>query len=506
MAEKVIIDPVTRLEGNLKIETEIEDGKVKNAWSTCNMARGFEILLKGKDPRDAQVVCERICGVCPATHGMAASQTLDAAFGANVPANARIVRNLIVAANYIQSHILHFYHLQSLDYLDIMAIPEYSGNDPSLVTVKDKIVKLVQSQDTYPYTPRYEPDEFSVNDPDIVTLAFSHYLQALEMRKMAHVMIAIFGGRMPSYVSSVPGGVTVHPTLDQIAAFKNYLKEFVDIENDDRGFIKDVYYTDVLTLATGPLLPLGTLGIGKAHGNFMSFGMFDLEKSGDYRNRFLPAGIIADGELADVEDLDPEKIFEDVKYSWYSEDCGGRRPQDGKTQYELDKKGAYTFSKAPRYNKKPFEVGPLARMLVKKDKTLLDLAAKHNIEPGGLLARTAARAIECLLVAKAMHEWLDELAENLKAGVRDVCDDKEVPDSGKGRGLVEAPRGSLGHFIEIEGKRIKNYQAVPPTNWNASPRDEKGVRGPIEEALVGTPVPDAKNPNNIVRVIRSFDP
>ncbi len=506
MAEKVVIDPVTRLEGHLKIEAEIEDGRVKDAWSTANMARGFEILLKGKDPRDAQVVCERICGICPAAHGMAASQNLDSAFRAATPANARIIRNLIVGANYIQSHILHFYHLQALDYLDILAVADYSGHDPSLSAVRDRIVKLVQSDDTYPLTPRYEPDEFSVNDPDIVTLAVSHYLHALEMRKKAHTMLAIFGGRMPSYVSSVPGGVTIHPTLDQIAAFKGYLNEFVDIENDDQGFIKDVYYTDVLTLATGPLLPLGTLGIGKAHGNFMSFGMFDLEKSGDYRNRLLPSGIIYNAELADVLDLDPEKLSEDVKFSWYQEDNGGLHPSEGKTQYDLDKKAAYSFSKAPRYNRKPVEVGPLARMLIKKDKTLLDLAVKHNIEPTGALARTAARAIECLLVAKAMHEWLDELTQNLKAGVRDVCDDKDVPETGEGRGLVEAPRGSLGHFIEIEDKRIKNYQAVPATIWNASPRDAKGVRGPIEEALIGTQVPDAKNPNNIVRVIRSFDP
>jgi len=506
MAEKVVIDPVTRIEGHLKIEVEIEDGKVKDAWSTASMARGFEVLLKGKDPRDAQVVCERICGVCPAAHGMAASQNLDAAFGAEVPANARIIRNLIVGANYIQSHILHFYHLQALDYLDVTAVAKYQGNDPTLVTVKDKIVKLIQANDTFPLTPRYDPDEFSVNDPDIVTLAVAHYLQALEMRKKAHAMLSIFGGRMPSYVSSVPGGVTVHPTVDMIAAFKSYLKEFVDIENDDRGFIKDVYYTDVLTLATGPLLPLGTLGVGKAHGNFMSFGMFDLEKSGDYKNRFLPSGIIKGGELAEVQDFNPDKLVEDVKYSWYTEDCGGRHPSDGRTEFELDKKSAYSFSKAPRYDGKPVEVGPLARMLVKKDKTLLDLAAKHNIEPTGALARTAARAIECLLVAKAMHEWLDELTQNLKAGVVDVCDDKEVPSSGKGIGLVEAPRGSLGHFIEVEGKKTKNYQAVPATIWNASPRDAKGVRGPIEEALIDTPVPDPKNPNNIVRVIRSFDP
>jgi len=506
MPDKVVIDPVTRIEGHLKIEVEIEDGKVKNAWSTANMARGFEILLKGKDPRDAQVVCERICGVCPASHGLAASQNLDSAFGADVPANARIIRNLIVGANYIQSHILHFYILQALDYLDVTAVAKYSGSDPSLAAVKDKIVSLVQANDAYPLTPRYEPDEFFVNDPDIVTLAVSHYLQALEMRKKAHVMLAIFGGRMPSYVSSVPGGVTVHPTVDKIMAFKNYLKEFVDIENDDKGFIKDVYYTDVLTLATGPLLPLGTLGIGKAHGNFMSFGMFDLEKSGDYTNRFLPSGVIMDSKIADVEDFDPKKLSEDVRYSWYTEDSGGRHPAEGKTEYDLEKKSAYSYSKAPRYNGEPVEVGPLARMLVKGDKTLLDLATKHNIEPGGALARTAARAIECLLVAKAMHEWLNELTQNLKAGITDVCDEREVPNSASGRGLVEAPRGSLGHFIEIDGGRIKNYQAVPATIWNASPRDDKGVRGPIEEALIGTPVPDAKNPNNLVRVVRSFDP
>ncbi|MEW6189611.1 MAG: nickel-dependent hydrogenase large subunit [Actinomycetota bacterium] len=498
MAQKITIDPITRIEGHLKIEVEVEDGKVKEAYSTAAMARGFEQLLIGKDPRDAQIVTQRICGVCPASHGLAAAQNLDKAFEAKVPDNARIIRNLIVGSNYVMSHILHFYHLAALDYLDVMAIAKYTGKDPRLLAVKDKIVGLVEAEDTYPLTPRYDPDEFSVDDPEIVTTAVAHYLEALEKRKKAQEMLTIFGGKMPCYCTLVPGGVTIHPTPDMIAAFKYHLMDLID-------FVNNVYLADVLAFGTGPLLPIHQLKVGAGVGNFLSFGMFDLGVSGDYKNRFLKSGVIMDGKLEEVGEFDPTKIEEAVKYSWYTEDCGGLHPTEGKTEYDLDKEGAYSFAKAPRYDGKPVEVNTLARMLITQDKGFMDLVNKIGAHPSAV-ARHAARAWECKMVAEAMLDWLDELVDNLKAGNTDICDDKPVPEKGKGIGMVEAPRGCLLHCVQIEGKKIKRYQVIAATNWNVCPRDDKGQRGPIEEALVGTPVPDPNNPINVVRVVRSFDP
>lgn len=498
MKKKIIIDPITRIEGHLKVEVEVEKGKVVKAHSSGTMARGFEILLEGKDPRDAQQITQRVCGVCPASHSLASSQCLDMAFGTVVPDNARIIRNLIAGSNYLQSHILHFYHLNALDYLDILAIANYKGLDPKLNEIKRKVIGLVKSGDTYPLTPRFEPDEFTISDPEIVTMAVAHYLEALEMRKTAHVMLAIFGGKMPMSTTMVPGGVTIHPTVDMIAKFLSYLRSLIK-------FVNEIYLKDVVTLGTGPLLSLGQLGVGKSCGNFLSYGMFDLGKSGDYTNRFLPSGVIMNNEIKKVQALDPLKITEAVRYSWYAKECGKKHPAQGKTEYQIDKKNAYSFLKAPRYNGQVMEAGPLARLLVKGDKTLLNLAMKYQIQLGAL-ARIAARAIECKLVAEEMEKWLYELVTNIKSGKKDICNEKSVPNNSQGMGLVEAPRGALGHWIEIEKKRIKNYQLVVPTTWNASPRDEKNQPGPLEQALVGVPLPDPENPINVIRVVHSFDP
>lgn len=496
MAEKLVVDPMTRIEGHLKIEVEIENGVVKDAWSSGTMARGFEILLKDKDPRDASRITQRICGVCPTGHAMASAYNLDSAFGVDLPENARLIRNLILGSNFIQSHILHFYHLSALDYLDVMAVANYGGTDSKLLETKKKIVGLVEAGDTSPFTPRYEPDEYSVNDPTVVTTAVTHYLEALEMRKKAHKMCSIWGGKMPIQMASVVGGVTVHPSVDKIAAFKYHLLELLN-------WIENAYLGDILQLGTGPLLPLAQLGVGKGVDNFIAYGAFDMDKGGS--EKLLPRGTIFNGEISQVKDMDSDRIKEAVTHSWYTDDCGTKHPSDGKTEYDVDKKGAYSFVKAPRYNGKPMEVGPLARMLVKGDKTLLGLVKDYGVKVGAV-ARHAARAIECKVVAEAMVSWLEELVENLKDGNNDINDEKEIPDKGEGMGLVEAPRGALGHWIKIKGKKIENYQCVVPTTWNAGPRDDKNQRGPIEEALIGAPVPDPSNPNNIVRVVRSFDP
>ncbi|MHB8780295.1 MAG: nickel-dependent hydrogenase large subunit [Candidatus Geothermincolia bacterium] len=486
---RIIIDPVTRIEGHLRIDVEVENGVVTDCWSSGTMFRGYEMLLKGKHPWDAQQVTERICGVCPMVHGTASSYCLDDALGVDLPDNARIIRNLMLGSNYIQSHILHFYHLAALDYIDITAVGKYTGSDPALTALKDKVVGLVQAGDVYPFLPRYESPDY-VADPTIVTTLVSHYVQALEMRKKAQEMIAVFYGRMPSFVGTIPGGVTQKPTIDRIAAVESRLAEL-------RNWIDNVYVQDVLLVAE--TYKAIANGIGFATGNFLSYGVFDQDSNG--KEKFLPSGVIMGGAASD---FDETKITESVKHSWYKDETEGLHPSRGKTDPEVtdhEEDGKYSFLKAPRYDGKSMEVGPLARMLVKKPQLFLDVVNKYGITQPGLVARHGARAIECKLVADEMAKWLAQLQPG-----RPIWDKKDIPDEGQGRGLVEGPRGALGHWISIKAGKIDNYQAVVPTTWNASPRDKDGQRGAIEQSMIGIPVPDVDNPINVVRNVRSYDP
>ncbi len=496
MGKRITVDPITRIEGHLKIEVELENGKVKDAWSSGTMARGFEALLTGKDPRDASWVTSRFCGVCFSVHTMASAAALDEAFGAQVPEGGRILRNLIMASEYLYDHIIHFYHLTALDYLDIMAIANYKGKDPELLAVKDKIVGLVKRGDTYPLTPRYEPDDFSVADPDIVIMAVKHYLDALKVQVTAKNMGAILGGRAPHFQSIVVGGVTQVPSAEQLGRFKSMLAEVT-------AFIKDVYMKDVLLFGTGPLCPLAKLGIGGGHLNYLCYGSFPEDASG--KNLFFKPGVIKNGNIPKPEKFDQQKVTESVKHAWYR-DKDPVHPYDGEQVFDLDKSDAYSFVKAPRYDGMPMEVGPLARMFVMQEPNLMGLV-KKGVKPGAV-ARHAARMLETVLLADQMQVWLAQLIDLMgKPGFRvHDTDNYEPPSSGQGSGYYEAPRGALGHWIKIKDKKIENYQAVVPSTWNASPRDEKGQRGQYEESLIGTPVPDPENPINIVRVIRSFDP
>lgn len=498
MAKKITVDPVTRIEGHLKIEVEIDNGKVINAWSSGTMARGFEALLLGKDPRDASYVVSRFCGVCYSVHQIASARALDAAFGAKVPWGGNLIRNLVMGAEFIYDHPLHFYQLSALDYIDIMAIANYKGKDKDLLAVKDKIVGLVKANDTYPLTPRYEPDEFCVKDPDLVITAVKHYLDALKMHLAARNMGAIWGGRTPHYQNIVVGGVTSYPDINQVARFRTMLDK-------QKKFIEEVYIPDVVTFGTGPLWPLAKLGVGGGHYNYLSYGDFQLDPEG--KKLVFPAGVIIGLNPANikVDPVDTKKITESVKYAWYKENKPVH-PYNGEQIFNLDKKEAYSFVKAPRYDGKPLEVGPLARMIVAKNPTILDLVAK-GAKPGAV-ARHAARAIETKLMVDACYTWLDQLmTEMTKPGFK-IHDTEHwnPPDKGEGAGFHEPPRGALGHWIKVKDKKIANYQAVVPSTWNASPRCENGIRGQYEEALIGAPVPDPKNPINVVRIIRSFDP
>lgn len=493
---KIVIDPISRVEGHMKVEAMVENGVVKEAKSSGMMYRGLENVLLGRDPRDAARIVQRICGVCPTSHGLAASFALDEAYAVNgvITDNGRILRNLIQGANFVQSHILHFYQLAALDYVDVAACADYSGNDPELIKVRDFIARGHLG----PFVPRYEGD-YRLSKKENVT-AVSHYVQALNMRRMAHEAVAIFGGKMPHNMSIVAGGVTAAPSVDAMAAFLWRIEQLSD-------FIDNCYLPDVLLVAERYS---DYFGVGAGCKQFLSFGVFDLDSDPDLtkRHRWLPQGIVK-GDLK-LRRLEPQKITEEVQSSWFV-DHGALHPYDGSTIPARDKAGAYSWIKSPRYDGEVLEVGPLARILVSYasgDKEVQGMVQgvldKFNASPEALfsvLGRHAARAIECKLVAEKLKSWVLQLQPGQPSFT-----DFNLDVTSRGMGLHEAPRGALGHWIVIEGGKTKNYQAVVPTTWNAGPMDAKGQPGPIEQSLIGTKVKDQHNPFELVRIVRSYDP
>ena len=470
---KIVVDPVTRIEGHLKVEVTVAEGKVVEARTTGGMFRGFEIILKGRDPRDASQISQRICGVCPTGHCQASVLSLDNAFGVTPPTNGRIIRNLILGANYVQSHILHFYHLAALDY--------------------------VKGPDTSPFIPRYEGPDFYRLPKEINDAAVGQYLKALDMRMKAQEALAIFGGRMPHVQGVMVGGTSQKPNADMIVDYVWRMKEI-------QQFVHGTYVPTVYLVA-GAYKDLFSVGTGCK--NFLSTGVFPLDN--EDKTHLLKRGVYTDGK---DYPLDPMLIREQVKYSWYEDSCTNRHPFDGCTIPQYPKATGYSFIKSPRYNGKPHEVGPLARMWITNPpvsescKKFLGKPASADVRVRDLgpaafsiMGRHAVRAEECAVVVDKCIEW----ALQLKPGV-DSFKPAPVPDAAKGMGLNEAPRGSVSHWIVIKNKKIENYQVVSPTLWNAGPRDDSGVPGPMEQALVGTPVSDPQNPINVVRVVRAFDP
>jgi Ni,Fe-hydrogenase I large subunit len=506
MAQRIVIDPITRIEGHLKIEVEVENGVVTNAWSSGNMARGIEVLLQDKDPRDAPYITSRICGVCEGVHAIASSFCLDNAFDVQVPEAGRIMRNIYCSSQYITDHYIHFYVLSALDYLDIMAVADYAGNDEGLLAIRDKIKYLYSKNDLSPFTPRYEPDEYCINDPETVTTLVSHYIQAIEAKARSSKLRAMITGVQPHFNSTMVGGCTATPTVEQ-------LREIKQIWQQELDFVKNVYIKDVVDVGTGPLIDLATMGLGGGTQNYLCYPMFpkddpasSADRSFGGRNHMFKGGAIIGSALNTAEDVDYDEITESAKYSWYDypDDNKGLHPYDGITQLNAKKEDAYSFVKAPRYKGQPMEVGPLARGLVNQYPGLMSLI-EAGVKPGAV-ARHYCRAVESQSIAEAGLEWVEKLTEMALGGTVVGMKDVPVPDSAQGFGVWDAPRGALGHWIKIENGRTKNYQIVVPSTWNASPRDENGVMGPYESSLIGCPVPDVDNPINIVRIIRSFDP
>ena len=446
-------DPVTRIEGHLNITIDIDTvngvRQVVDAKATGGLFRGFEKLLIGRDPRDAQHITQRICGVCPVAHGMAAVKNLDAAFGVTIPENALIMRNLVNGSNFVESHILHFYMLSVPDFVEGPAMPPWQAD--------------------------WEVDRrFSKAENDALV---GNYVQALTMRRKADQMTAIFGGKVPHPPAFISGGFTCTPRQERIDMFNSFLDELIP-------FVRNVYIPDVKLLAA-KYPEYFTFGQGYEH--LMSFGVFDLDSTGG--NRLLAQGHIENGSK-NVQALDVNQITEHVSHSWF-EDGVALNPNSGKTVPQNPKDKAYSWLKAPRYNDLPYEVGPLARMWVNGD-------YQNGIST---MDRHLSRAYECLKVAEAMRTWVNNLDP---AG--DVYTKPTLPDTATSYGLTEAPRGALGHWLEITAGKLSRYQVISPTTWNCAPRDDAGLPGPIEQAILGTPIENPNQPIEVMRIIHSFDP
>jgi len=498
VANKIIIDPLTRIEGHLKIETVVEDGVVKDARSTGNMFRGIELILHGRDPRDAQAITQRICGVCPQSHGLAAAQNLDSAFGiaGSITDNARIIRNLIQGAHVAQDHILHFYHLAALDYVDVTDVAGYEGNDSELNSLKT----FIGRGELGPFVPRYEGD-YRLS-PDLNRAACAHYIQAFDIRRMGHEMVSIFSGKIPHSVGIVPGGVTCTPTVDMIT---NYLWKLHKLQD----FINNVYIPDVMAVA-GAYMDYTEIGAGCK--NYLTYGAYDLEGGQpDVTKRkrlYLPG--VTSADLIPGK-LDVDKIAEEVTSSWYENYEGSKHPSIGETKPYLEKEGAYSWIKSPRYDGKVYEVGPLAKLMVgyasgdPEIKALVDSSLKKLNAPitalFSVMGRHLARALDAKMIADNLEKWVLQV----KPG-EPVFTEYEIPEESRGFGLTDASRGALGHWIDIRDHKIFNYQCVVPTTWNASPKDAEGNPGPVEQAIIGTRIRDKDNPFEIVRIVRSFDP
>ena len=458
-----VMDPVTRIEGHMKVEVTTDSvggvTQIVDAKCTGTLFRGFETILKGRDPRDAPPITERVCGVCPVSHGMAATLALEAAAGLTAPANGRILRNLVLGANFIQSHLLHFYVLSAVDF--------------------------VKAPDSAPWTPAWNPTDPSNgqaldfrSDPSLDAVA-GHIPKALEMRRAAHQMGATFGGKIPMPANFMAGGSTSVPNAARISAFRSHLAKLLD-------FINRAYIPDVEAVAN---IYSDYKQIGEGSGNLLAYGAFDLNDAGT--TKLFSRGIYTGGA---VQALNLNQITEHVAYSWYNGSTALAPANGVTTPVDPDTKTtAYSWLKAPRYNNTPFEAGPLARMLISGQYT------------GGIsvLDRHLARAYEAKLVAEAMSGWLTQLEQNLSGAVYKTYTN---PASGSGIGLTEAPRGALGHWVSISSSKVANYQIITPTCWNASPKDAGGVKGPMEQALIGTPVEDPGRPVEALRVIHSFDP
>jgi len=548
-SRRIAIDPITRIEGHLRIEVQIEGGKIVDAWSSGTAFRGLEMVLRGRDPRDAWIFAERICGVCTTVHAIASVRAVENALGITVPDNARIIRNLLEAMQFVQDHVIHFYHLHALDWVDVVSalaadpaatsalqqsISTWPNNSPSyFASVQSRLQGFVNSGQLGIFANAYWGHPAYKLPPEGNLLAVAHYLEALDWQREVIKFQALLGGKNPHPQTYLVGGVAVPVdpassvaiNADKIAQLKAQAAQALD-------FVNRVYYPDLQLVAS--FYPEWA-GYGGTAGEYLSFGDFPLDNSGSLAALYLPRGIVRGNNLAaPPEPLDQNLIREYVTRSWYSYGAGdgvALHPSVGETQpnytgpqadYDfLNTDAKYSWLKAPRYNDAAMEVGPLARMAVayaaghgRVRELVGALLVKLGLPATALfstLGRVAARGIETVVIAEQMAPWIGQLEANMNAGRLAIHDGTRWepatwPTDASGWGATEAPRGALGHWVRIKAGKIENYQAVVATVWNGSPRDARGQRGPWEHSLIGTPVFDPERPVEVLRTIHSFDP
>ena len=561
--QTIVVDPITRIEGHLRIEAETDNGKITRASSAGTMVRGIETILKGRDPRDAWAYTQRICGVCTLVHGIASVRAVENALNYTIPANAQIIRNLMIAAQYVHDHVMHFYHLHALDWVDVVSalkadpkatselaqsISSYAKSSPGYFAgVQKKVKDFVESGQLGIFANGYWGHPAYKLPPEANLMAVAHYLEALSWQRDVVKLHTIFGGKNPHpnfLVGGVPCAISVDangnnstiPGTGFGATSVNMvgLQQVKNVIDQMKAFVDQVYVPDTLAIA-GFYKEWG--GMGEGVGNFLTFGDFPEDGMSSPSSYLVPGGAILDRDLSKVHPIDihdPEQIQEFVAHSWYDYSGGkesGLHPYDGETNLNysgptppydnLDVDASYSWLKSPRWRGKPMEVGPLARVLMlhatghKQTQELVGMTLKKLDIPVealfSTLGRTAARTLETKIFADAMDSWYDTLIANIKAGdVRTFNEAKWEPSTWpkecKGVGFMEAPRGALGHWVVIKDGKIDNYQAVVPSTWNAGPRDAEGNDGPYEAALKGHPLHDPKQPIEILRTIHSFDP
>ena len=548
-AQRLVIDPITRIEGHLRIEVKVQDGVVQEAWSAGTMFRGIELVLKGRDPRDAWLFAQRICGVCTTVHALASVRAVENALGIEIPDNARIVRNLIEGSQFIHDHVMHFYHLHALDWVDITSalagdpvatsnlarsISDWPNSSPEYFQqAKSRLQTFVSSGQLGLFANGYWGHPEYRLSPEANLLATAHYLEALEWQRDYIKMHAILGGKSPHPQTYLVGGMACPVDPSSNAAINpQIIAQMRALGRRALDMVSQVYLPDLLLVASQYK---DWANRGRGYANFLAYGDFPNDTSGSLASLWLPRGIIVNGAFtAPPQPLDQSKILEYVAHSWYGYqegDGAGKHPSQGATlpnytgpqpPYDyLDTAGKYSWLKAPRYDGRPMEVGPLARVLVAyasghgRIRQLVDqVLSSLSLSPQALLStlgRIAARGIETLAIAEQMGVWLNQLESNIRSNNLAIhnnvrWDPTTWPAEASGSGFTEAPRGGLGHWVQIRDGKIENYQAVVPSTWNGSPRDALGQRGVWEQALLGTPVADPARPLEVLRTIHSFDP
>jgi len=556
--ETVVVDPVTRIEGHLRIEAETDDqGMITRASSSGTMVRGIEIILRDRDPRDAWAFAQRICGVCTLVHGIASVRAVEDALKYEIPANAQLIRNLMIGAQFVHDHVMHFYHLHALDWVDVVSalkadpkatstlaqsISSYARSSPGyFADAQTRVKKLVESGQLGIFANAYWGHPGYALPPEANLMAVAHYLDALAWQRQVAQLHTIFGGKNPHpnfLVGGSPAAISVHAAGGTGTTAVNAvgLQKVTEIIQQMRDFVDQVYVPDTVAIASF-YKDWFKKGHGEGTGNFMTYGDFPSQGSHDPKTFLVPRGAILNRDLSHIQEVDlnaEADIQEFVAHSWYDYKGGkeqGLHPYKGETtlQYSgprppydhLDTQASYSWLKSPRWKGHPMEVGPLARVLMLYavgHEPTKDLADKTLAQLGlpldamfSTMGRTAARTLECKIFADMMPAWFDSLMANIKAGDVRTFNEKlwepsTWPRRAQGVGFTEAPRGALAHWIVIENERIANYQAVVPSTWNAGPRDVQGQEGPYEAALKGQVLVDRKQPLEILRTIHSFDP